>query len=111
MGVRMLWPYLRSTLARTIRLRAEVPSQPLVVDLLSGTGRYLARDYTWDFAEMKRRVRVDVDALRRAGFKLIVFADAAYPPRPSLPWLQRRIKDLQVTHHDVTDKCDVSSML
>ena len=98
MGVRMLWSYLRNTLARTIRLTAEVPLQPLVVDLLSGSGRYLARDYVWDFAEMKRRVKVDVDALHRAGFELIVFADAVHPPQPSLPWLQRRVKDLQVTH-------------
>lgn len=108
MGVRLLWSYVRATVGRTIRLRAETPSQPLVVDCLSGVRRYFDYNYVWDFTRLRQRVRRDVDALRGAGFELIVFADPGYDPQKATRWTERRIRDLKVRSHlRVVGKRDV----
>lgn len=97
MGVRHLWPYVRATLSRTIRLTADqLENRTLIVDGLSGSRRYLDADYLWNFQTLRDRIRRDVEAFRKAGFRLIVVIDGGLGQHRFQSWFQRRKQDLQV---------------
>ncbi|GMH36129.1 hypothetical protein BSKO_03997 [Bryopsis sp. KO-2023] len=101
MGVRQMMTFVKSTIQSERRLQAPLnpdgsPSSVIVFDALGGMRRYFNEgSYLWDFQWTRDQVRSDVNAFRKAGFRLVVVLDGGVDTEKFRTWFGRRREELK----------------